>query len=224
MLQAIDDFSSTHDFLISIGAHKANILSALTEKEKPKTVVELGGYFGYSAILFADTMRRSHPSVQDLRVWSLKKNAEFASIAEKLIDIAGLSGIVTVVVGSAEESLKTLKNEGKLVKADMVFLDHAEELYVADFKACEELGILREGSVVVADNVVRPGAPKYRALVRGHPALKSEGIRGLIQPGDLEVCLSLLILLLLTCEANIWKDELEISYVLSSDAVGDEIS
>jgi len=161
------------------------------EKVKPKTVVELGGYLGYSAILFADTMRRSHPSAQDLRVWSLEKNAGFASIAEKLIGIAGLSGIATVVVGSAEESLKKLKNEGKLVKADMVFLDHAEELYVADFKVCEELRILREGSVVVADNVVRPGAPEYRALVRGHPALKSEGVRGLIQPGDLEVCLSL---------------------------------
>jgi catechol O-methyltransferase len=135
-------------------------------------------------------MRLSNPSAQDLKVWSLEMNAEFASISEKLIDIAGLSDIVTVVVGSAEESLKKLKNGGKLVMADMVFLDHAEELYVADFKVCEELGLLREGSVVVADNVVRPGAPEYRALVRGHPGLNSGGVRGLIQPGDLEVCLS----------------------------------
>jgi catechol O-methyltransferase len=192
MLQAIDEFSSTHDFLISIGAHKANILSSLISKEEPKTVVELGGYLGYSAILFADVMRRSNPSAQGLKVWSLEMNAEFASIAEKLIDIAGLSDIVTVVVGSAEESLRKLKNEERLVKADMVFLDHAEELYVADFKVCEELGLLREGTLVVADNVVRPGAPDYRALVRGHPGLKSKGVRGLIQPGDLEVCLSLI--------------------------------
>jgi catechol O-methyltransferase len=192
MLQAIDEFSSTHDFLISIGAHKANILSSLISKEEPKTVVELGGYLGYSAILFADAMRRSNSSAQGLKVWSLEMNAEFASIAEKLIDIAGLSDIATVVVGSAEESLRKLKNEERLVKVDMVFLDHAEELYVADFKVCEELGLLGEGSVVVADNVVRPGAPEYRALVRGHPGLKSEGIRGLIQPGDLEVCLSLI--------------------------------
>jgi catechol O-methyltransferase len=53
---------------------------------------------------------------------------------------------------------------------------------------------LKKGTVIVADNVVRPGAPEYRELVRGHPGLKSEGVRGLIQPGDLE-------------------DELEISYV-----------
>ncbi len=48
--------------------------------------------------------------------------------------------------------------------------------------------------MIVADNVVRPGAPEYRELVRRHPGLKSDGVRGLIQPGDLE-------------------DELEVSYV-----------
>jgi catechol O-methyltransferase len=33
---------------------------------------------------------------------------------------------------------------------------------------CEELGLLKKGDVIVADNVVRPGAPEYRELVRGH--------------------------------------------------------
>jgi len=158
-------------------------------------VVELGGYLGYSAILFADAMRRVVPSrTAELQVWSLEMSAEFAAIAEKLIEIAGLSDLVTVVVGPAEGSLRNLKKEEKLVGVDMLFLDHAEELYVADFKVCEGLGLLRKGAVIVADNVVRPGAPEYRELVRDHSGLKSEGVRGLIQPGDLE-------------------DELEISYV-----------
>lgn len=42
--------------MISIGAHKAGIMADLIAKEKPATVVELGGYLGYSAILFADAM------------------------------------------------------------------------------------------------------------------------------------------------------------------------
>jgi catechol O-methyltransferase len=150
--------------------------------------VELGGYLGYSAILFADAMRRENPSSQDeLKIWSLEMSTEFAEIARKLIELAGLSEIVTVVIGPAEESLRKLKGEGKLTGLDMLFLDHAEELYVTDFKVCEELRLLRKGAVVVADNVVRPGAPEYRELARGHPGLKSEGVRGLIQPGDLEV-------------------------------------
>ncbi|KAE9378207.1 S-adenosyl-L-methionine-dependent methyltransferase [Stipitochalara longipes BDJ] len=196
LLQAIDEFSATHDFLISIGAHKAKILSDLIAKEKPSVVVELGGYLGYSAILFADNMRTVIPLVSSkLQVWSLEMNPEFAAIAEKLIEIAGLSDFVTVAVGPAEDTLKKLNEEGKLLDVDMLFLDHAEELYVSDFKVCEGLGLLKKGAVIVADNVVRPGAPEYRELVRGHIGLKSEGVRGLIQPGDLE-------------------DELEISHVM----------
>lgn len=135
LLQVIDEFSYTHEFLISIGGHKAKILSDLIAKEKPSVVVELGGYLGYSAILFADVMRKNPGSEgKKFQVWSLEMSTEFAAIAEKLIDIAGLSDIVTVVVGPAEESIRMLKEVGKLAAVDMLFLDHAEELYVSDFK------------------------------------------------------------------------------------------
>jgi catechol O-methyltransferase len=139
MLQTIDEFSATHDFLISIGGHKAKILSDLITKEKPSVVVELGGYLGYSAILFADTIRINASRELKHQVWSLEMNPEFASIAEKLIEIAGLNDLVTVIVGSAEESLRKLKEEGKLTSVDMLFLDHAEELYASDFKVCISL-------------------------------------------------------------------------------------
>ncbi|KAH6692092.1 S-adenosyl-L-methionine-dependent methyltransferase [Leptodontidium sp. MPI-SDFR-AT-0119] len=204
LLAAMDEFSSTHDFLISIGPHKASILSSLIEKEKPAVLVEIGGYLGYSAILFADAMRRARDSQlasgtvrgQELRVWSIEISEDFASIARQFIDLAGLGDIIAVVVGTADVVLKKLKDEGKLGGVDMLFLDHVEKLYVKDFKVVEELGLLRKGAVIAADNVVRPGAPEYREFVRGYPRLSSEGVRGLIQPGDFE-------------------DELEISHVVS---------
>ncbi|PTB42656.1 uncharacterized protein TrAFT101_008255 [Trichoderma asperellum] len=185
ILSAIDDFSANHDFLISIGGHKAGILSNLITEEKPQTAVELGGYLGYSAILFADAMRRSSP-YQQLRVFSLELSAEFASIARELIQLAGLSDIVTVVTGPAEESLRKLHAQGTLTSVDFLFLDHGEDLYPADFKVCEELGLLHKGTVIAADNVERPGAPEYRKLVRSHSKLQSTGVKGLIQPGDFE--------------------------------------
>jgi catechol O-methyltransferase len=190
VLDAIDEYSTKRDFLISIGAHKSGVLSDLISKEKPKIIVELGGYLGYSAILFADAMRREQQSSEGLHVWSLEMNSEFASIAREVIELAGLSDIVTVVVGTAAESLKKLKDGKNLTELDLLFIDHEEELYVTDFKVCEELSLLKKGTVIVADNVVRPGAPEYRELVRSIPNLKSEGVRGLIQPGDLEVWLS----------------------------------
>ena len=102
-------------------------------------VVELGGYLGYSAILFADAMRSNASSETKLQVWSLEMSPEFAVIAEKLIKIAGLSDLVTAVVGPAEESLRKLKEEGEITSVDMLFLDHAEELCVSDFKVCISL-------------------------------------------------------------------------------------
>lgn len=210
ILATMDDFSSKHEFLISIGGHKANILSNFIAKQKPQTIVELGGYLGYSAILFAESMRREHNSNHGLQVWSLEMNTGFASIARDMIELAGLSDIVTIVVGTAESSLQMLKDEGKVKQIDILFLDHAEELYVADFKVCKELSLLKKGSVIIADNVVRPGAPEYRALMRGDPNLKSEGVMGFIQPGDLEVGSLAKSWYLLTFA----KDELEITYVV----------
>lgn len=141
---------------------------------------------GYSAILFADAMRRSNPS-QQLRVFSLELSAEFSSIARELVELAGLSDIVTVVTGPAEESLRNLHAQGTLTSLDFLFLDHGEELYPADFKVCESLDLFHKGTVIAADNVVRPGAPEYRELVRSHSRLQSTGVMGLIQPGDFEV-------------------------------------
>ncbi|KAE8447881.1 hypothetical protein EG329_010110 [Mollisiaceae sp. DMI_Dod_QoI] len=199
LLAAIDEFSYKRDFLISIGPHKAGILSELIEKEKPRTIVELGGYLGYSAILFAHVMKskvqRTREEPSNLKVWSLEMNSQFAKIATELIDLAGLGDIATVVTGSAEVSLRKLVQGGDLKDVDMIFLDHVEELYVQDFKICQELGLLRKSTTVVADNVVRPGAPEYRELVRGIEGMQSDGVRGLIMPGDLE-------------------DELEISHVI----------
>lgn len=173
--------------MINVGEHKGRILAELLAEEKPKVLVELGGYVGYSAILFADAMRRAVGGSEHVRLFSLEFDAEFASIARDLVDIAGLSDMVTFVVGPAAESLKKMKADGTLDNIDLLFLDHVEDLYESDLKVAEEAGLLKKGALIVADNVVRPGAPKYRAYVRNHPGLKSWGIPSLIMPSELTV-------------------------------------
>ena len=44
--------------------------------------------------------------------------------------------------------------------ADMVFFD-CKECYLPDLKRFEEAGLIQPGTVVVADNVVYPGAPDF---------------------------------------------------------------
>lgn len=115
-----------------------------------------------------------------LHVYSLEMSPEFAAIATQLIDLAGLSNIVTVIVGPASSSLEKLVREKELSKVDLLFLDHSEELYQQDFGVVEKLGLLNHGAVVIADNVVRPGAPEYRKMIRSRDGWTSKGLRGLI--------------------------------------------
>ncbi|KAJ5291900.1 hypothetical protein N7478_001151 [Penicillium angulare] len=182
----MDEFAAKEEFLINIGKDKGPKVVNLIKEEKPSVLVEFGGYVGYSAISFGDAMRQAAGPGQELRLWSLEFDPVIASIAMNLIDLAGLSDVVKVVVGSAADSLKRLQAEGKLSSIDFVFLDHDEELYLSDFQVCEDLKLLHPGSLIVADNVVRPGAPKYREHMRQHAGVESWGIKGLIMPGDFE--------------------------------------
>jgi catechol O-methyltransferase len=69
----------------------------------------------------------------------------------------------------------------------MLFLDHVEELYHIDLAVIESLDLLKSGACVVADNVLRPGAPEYRKYVRANSKLETRAIKGLIMPGEFEV-------------------------------------
>ncbi|KAJ4393927.1 hypothetical protein N0V93_003144 [Gnomoniopsis smithogilvyi] len=185
ILALMDEFSAQEDFLISIGPNKQQILDDIITTKKPTVLVELGGYIGYSAILFADAMSRT--GVQDPVVWSLEASQEYADIANKFVDLAGLSHMVKIIVGPAEQSLRQLQADGVWSKGiDVLFLDHVEDLYEHDLKVCEKLDLLRPGTVVLADNALRPGAPDYVKYVRAHPRLDSHGIKSLIIPGELE--------------------------------------
>lgn len=183
----MDEFAAQEDFLISVGPNKQKILAEIIATKKPAVLVELGGYIGYSAILFADAMSRA--GVKSPVVWTLEASQEYADIAAKFVDLAGLSHIVKIIVGPAEESLRRLKSDGVLGQGiDVLFLDHVEDLYEHDLKVCEELELLKAGSVILADNALRPGAPEYVKYVRAHPGLDSHGIESLIIPGEFEVC------------------------------------
>lgn len=124
--------------------------------------MELGGYVGYSTILFADALRAAGGK----QYFCLECNAEFASIIRKLSDLAGLADMVTVIVGDSAASLRHLKSQALFTQIDLLFLDHHKPLYLRDLKLCEELGFVMPGTTIMADNVIKPGNPSYLAYVR----------------------------------------------------------
>lgn len=162
VLAAIDDFARSKKYLMNVGDDKGRIVTNLIKERKPRTMVELGGYIGYSCILFGAAVRDAGGK----RFWSLERNPEFAAVAASLVDLAGLSEVVKLVVGSSDASIKRLYSSGQLQHIDMMFLDHYKPAYTTDLKLCEELKLVTPGSVIAADNVVHPGNPPYLEHVR----------------------------------------------------------
>ena len=125
------------------------------------------------AVLFGDAIRKAGGK----RYFSLERNPEFAAVIVSLVDLAGLSDIVKVVVGSSADSIKRLHAEKALEHIDLMFLDHYKPAYTTDLKLCEHLKLVTPGSVLAADNVIKPGNPPYLEYVRSSVAKKREQYR-----------------------------------------------
>lgn len=162
ILKAIDEFGRTKKYLMNVGEFKGKIVADLIQEVKPTTMIELGGYCGYSTILFSSAVRKAGGK----KYYSLERSPKFARNIEILIEFAGLSEIVEVVVGPSDEGIKILYEEGKLEVIDMMFLDHYKPAYTTDLKLCEQLGLIKKGTVLAADNVIKPGNPPYLEYVR----------------------------------------------------------
>jgi catechol O-methyltransferase len=164
VLAAIDKFAYEKSVLINVGDEKGALLDAAVGRADPRLVLELGTYCGYSALRIA----RSAPAA---KVFSVELAAANADIARRIWAHAGVDDRVTCVVGIIGDDGKTLDAlgtdhgfaEGDL---DFMFIDHDKDAYLTDLLSIESRGWLHRGSIVVADNVRVPGAPKYRSYMR----------------------------------------------------------
>jgi catechol O-methyltransferase len=127
-------------------------------------VLELGAYCGYSALRMA-------VAAPEAKIVSIEFNPANAEIARQVWVHAGVADRITALVGTLGDGGRTLGRlreeqgfgEGSV---DFVFIDHDKSAYVPDLELILGQRWLHPGSVVVADNVRFPGAPKYRAYMK----------------------------------------------------------
>lgn len=171
VLDAMTDWIEKNGFMMIFPPSKVDVSKAALEgmKTPPKRLVELGTYVGHSAIAWGQMLIDLNGGSKDgVRVWSCELDGEYVGIARDFITLAGLQDVVEVVGGKSADTLARLAEEGKIGKGglDILFLDHWEDAYLPDVKLCEELGLLREGSLILADNTDVPGTPEYLEHVR----------------------------------------------------------
>ena len=109
-------------------------------------ILEFGTLAGYSTIWLARALSEGG------RLTTLEVEPSYAEVARANLARAGVSDRVTVLVGRAADTLRTLDAE----TFDLTFID-ADKASTADYFDWA-VGHTRPGGVVVVDNVVRGGA------------------------------------------------------------------
>lgn len=165
VLQSLEKIAQK-EFVPSIGPTKGKIITEIIKKYNPKTVLEIGTLYGYSAILMANILPVGG------KVVTIELDKLIAATARKNIADAGLSDKIDIVDGNALEAIPKLD-----LKYDLLFLDAAKDEYLKYLKLAENKN-LKKGSIVVADNVEvsKNEMVDYLEYVRSSGIYKSETI------------------------------------------------
>ena len=134
---------------ISVAPNQGRMLELLARVRGARRILEIGTLGGYSTIWLA----RALPEGGHLL--TMEFEPKHAEVARRNIARAGLADRVQVCVGPAAESLADLVARGEEA-FDFIFIDADKQSYAEYFMWAVRLS--REGTLIVADNVVRKGA------------------------------------------------------------------
>jgi predicted O-methyltransferase YrrM len=133
---------------ISVSGAQGMLLHLLVRSLGARRVLELGTLAGYSAIWMARGLGEGG------RLVTCELDPHHAEVARRNFERAGVAGMVEQRVGPAGASLDALAAEGA-EPFDLVFVDADKDGYPEYLR--KVMGLVRPGSVIVADNVVRDG-------------------------------------------------------------------
>lgn len=90
-IDTIDEFCSSH-WMMNLGPDKSNNLKDVLGKSKPKNILELGGYCGYSSLVF------SH--ITNAQIYSVEISLKYANVARQIQEFAGVKDRNLIMVGT----------------------------------------------------------------------------------------------------------------------------
>jgi len=126
------------------GYLQGSFLTMFTALQKPKRVLEIGTFTGYSAICFAKGMS------EDSVLYTLDINEELSPMCLRYFEKAGVSHRIKLMTGKALDIIPTLNET-----FDLVFIDADKYNYVNYYDAVFDK--VRPGGWIVADNVLWSG-------------------------------------------------------------------
>ena len=126
------------------GFFQGRLLSIISKLIKPKKVLEIGTYTGYSAICIAEGMNKNGI------IHTIDKNEELNTIQKKYFKKSGLENNIIQYNGFALDIIPKIKE-----KFDLIFIDADKENYINYFNLV--IDKLNNNGVILADNVLWSG-------------------------------------------------------------------
>jgi caffeoyl-CoA O-methyltransferase len=126
------------------GHVQGKFLEMISHMIRPRRVLEIGTFTGYSAIALASGL------TVDGKVITIDVNDELSRMVKDFIRRAGHSDKIDLFIGDALEIIPTLQEE-----FDLVFIDADKEQYVDYYELA--FPKLRKGGFILADNVLWSG-------------------------------------------------------------------
>ena len=126
------------------GHLQGRILSFLSSAIKPKNILEIGTYTGYSALCMAEGLSKNGKLV------TIDKNIELETMVKKYINDSSYKNQIEFINANAIDVIPTLNLEW-----DLVFIDADKENYINYFDLV--IDQVKKGGWIIADNVLWSG-------------------------------------------------------------------
>lgn len=134
---------------MQISPQQGQFMTLLTRLTGGRRAIEIGVFTGYSAFCVA----RALPETG--RLIACETNQEYADIARRFWEEAGVSARIDLRIGAALVTLDSLLAAGEAGTFDLGFIDADKENYGAYYERLLEL--LRPGGLILIDNVLWGG-------------------------------------------------------------------
>jgi predicted O-methyltransferase YrrM len=146
------------------GHVQGRVLALFSKLMRPKTVVEIGTYTGYSALCLAEGL------ADEGKVYTIDVDEENSFFAQSHISQSPFGNKIQCIVGHALEKLDEIA-----APIDLAFIDADKENYVAYYKKLRPK--MRSGGLILADNVLWSGKVADPAI--NDP--ETEGLRAFVK-------------------------------------------
>lgn len=126
------------------GRLQGRILAMISKLIRPRQILEIGTYTGYSAICLAEGL------TDDGKLITIDIDDSLSGLVDRYLKQAGIRDKVETIIGKGMDVLQSRK-----FSPDLVFIDADKENYLNYYKLV--LPVLSKGGVILADNVLWSG-------------------------------------------------------------------